>query len=256
MLSEFFVKTRGAPVTPVIQNVEKAASANGYTSSKNGHRLSFVGLFLFSLVLYIRPYELFPALKWLNNIAFLLAMATLVVYVPTQLGLTGKLTIRPREVNLILLLLALALLSVPLALNPLLAWNGFVDYLKMVIMFIVLVNVVRTEGRLKLLFMLVLVVSCALSIAALSDYRPFGWSSAAAIRDCSRTVLITQMTCSSLVTMIHSHLSAFWFEGTFQEVVLCGERYSHDRGSGGDVLKRWFAGAGVYGKRSRLANWS
>ena len=158
------------PVTPVIQSVDKAAAVNGYTSSRTAHRLSFVGLFLFSLVLYVRPYELFPALKWLNNIAFLLAMATLVVFVPTQLGLTGKLTIRPREVNLVLLLLAVALLSVPLATDPLIAWNGFVDYLKIVIMFIVLVNVVRTEGRLKLLFLLVLVVSCALSIAGLNDY--------------------------------------------------------------------------------------
>lgn len=158
-----------APIAPVVKNLEKASSANKHVPL-NAHRLSFVGLFLFSLVLYVRPYEFFPSLAWLKNIAFLLAMATLVVYVPTQLGLTGKLTIRPREVNLILLLLALALLSVPLALDPLIAWNAFVDYLKIVIMFIVLVNVVRTEGRLKLLFLLVLAVSCALSIAAVNDY--------------------------------------------------------------------------------------
>lgn len=159
-----------APVPHVVQNVEKVTSGNGNTLLKNGHRLSFIGLFLFSLVVYVRPYEYFPALKSLQNMAFVLAMATLAIFLPTQLGLEGKLTIRPREVNLVLLLLAAALLSVPQALDPLIAWNGFVDYFKIVLMFIVLVNVVRTEGRLKLLFLLVLVVSGALSISAISDY--------------------------------------------------------------------------------------
>ena len=137
---------------------------------KRGHALTFAGLFLFSLVLYVRPYEFFPQFLWLRNIALVLALATLAVYVPTQLALEGKLTIRPQEMKLILALLVIALLSVPLALDPLMAWNGFVDYFKVVLMFLVLINVVRTERRLRVLFLLVLVVSCALSLGAINDY--------------------------------------------------------------------------------------
>src|SRR5215468_10988571 len=135
-----------------------------------GHSLTFAGLFLFCLVLYVRPYEFFPQVPLLQNIALILALATLAVYVPTQLALEGKLTIRPREMKLLTALLVIALLSIPLALDPMMAWNGFIDYFKVVLMFLVLINVVRTQGRLRLLFLLVLIVSCVLAAGAVNDY--------------------------------------------------------------------------------------
>jgi hypothetical protein len=136
-----------------------------------GHGLTFVGLFLFTVVLYFRPYELFPSLSWLSTSAFWLAGATLLVFIPTQLGLEGTITARPREVNLILLLVLTALLSIPLAVQRSAAWFSFTEYLKVVVMFIVMVNVVRTEKRLKVLIVLVLGVSCILGVAAINDYR-------------------------------------------------------------------------------------
>src|SRR4029079_591543 len=51
------------------------------------------------------------------------------------------------------------------------AWFSFVDYLKVIIMFIVMVNVVRTEKRLKAIIFLVLIASCLLGVAAVNDYR-------------------------------------------------------------------------------------
>jgi hypothetical protein len=138
--------------------------------SPPGHSLTFAGLFLFCFVLYVRPYEFFPQVPLLQSIALILALATLAVYVPTQLALEGKLTIRPREIKLLTGLLVIALLSVPLALDPMMAWNGFIDYFKVVLMFLVLINVVRTERRLRLLFLLVLIVSCVLAAGAVNDY--------------------------------------------------------------------------------------
>jgi hypothetical protein len=140
-------------------------------SFKRGHSLSFAGLFLFTVVLYFRPYEFSPALSWLSSSAFLLAIATLLVFIPTQLGLEGTITARPREVNLVLLLLGAALLSIPLALSRPAGWGSFIEYLKVVIIFIVMVNVVRTEKRLKALLLLVLAASCFLSAGAIYDYR-------------------------------------------------------------------------------------
>jgi len=63
----------------------------------------------------------------------------------------GKITFRPKEINLALMLLVAALLSVPLALQRTLAWSSWVEYLKVIVMFIVMVNVVRTEKRLKVM---------------------------------------------------------------------------------------------------------
>ena len=139
---------------------------------RRGHLVSFIGLFLFTAVLYFRPYELFPSLSAFSSIAFYLAAATLAVFLPSQFMVEGNLTARPTEVNLVLLLAVTALLSIPLAINPLEAWQTFNDiFLKAVAMFIVMINVVRTTARLRLMFLLSLSVGCYLSLAALNDYR-------------------------------------------------------------------------------------
>lgn len=78
---------------------------------------------------------------------------------------------RTREVNLILLLGLTAILSVPMADDVSRSWKAFNDFVKVIIMFIVMVNVVRMRWRLQGLFFLVLAVSCYLSFNAFSDYR-------------------------------------------------------------------------------------
>ncbi len=139
---------------------------------KRGHALSYAGLFLFNAVLYFRPYELFPSLSALTSIALWIAIATLVVFLPTQLALEGTLTARPREVGILLLFCLLGLISSPLAISPANAWDtfGFV-YIKVVLMFIVMVNVVRTEGRLRGMLLLAIAAGCLVSLSAINDYR-------------------------------------------------------------------------------------
>ena len=140
-------------------------------SLRNGHNLTFIALFLFSVVLYFRPYELIPALSSFLQMAFFFGILTLVIYVPTQVMLEGNLTARPREVHLILLLGLAALLSMPMATSPGEAWGEFSDVLlKAIVIFIVLVNVVRTENRLRLLIWLAFAVSVYLSYYAIVDY--------------------------------------------------------------------------------------
>jgi len=139
---------------------------------KRGHLLGYAGLFLFTAVLYFRPYEFFPEYTFLFSLAFWVAVCTLAVFIPTQFMLEGTLTARPREVNLVILLTVLVLVGMPLATDPGMAWKLFNDlYLKYVLMFIVLVNVVRTERRLKWLLLLALAVGCVLSVSALRDFE-------------------------------------------------------------------------------------
>ncbi len=138
---------------------------------RRGHALSFAGLLLFTFVLYFRPYELFPALAGLSSMAFWIALFTLAVFLPTQLSIEGNLTARPREVNLVLLLCLAAFLSIPLAMNRGESLDAFRDFMRPVLMFIVLVNVVRSEKRLRLLLYLTLAVGCVLGLGAISDYR-------------------------------------------------------------------------------------
>lgn len=138
--------------------------------AESGHGLSFAGLFVFTFLVFFRPYELFPSLSWMSKSALIAALATLAVFLPTQLSLENRITAKPREVKLGFLILGTGLLSVPFALEPARALQSFIEFSKVILIFVVMVNVLRTEKRLRALILLVLFSSCVLSMAALTDY--------------------------------------------------------------------------------------
>ena len=138
---------------------------------KHGHTVSYIGVFLFTTIVFFRPYEFSPSLFWLSTSAFWVAVATTIVYVVTQLGLENKISARPRELKLVLLLALLGALSIPQASQPSRALTSWTTFLKVILIFIVIVNVVRTEKRLKKLWILVLIATCILSVSAIHDYQ-------------------------------------------------------------------------------------
>ena len=161
-------ESRGA-----ITSTEKS-SANGSKErwiQKRGHSISFAGLFVFTFLVYFRPYELFPTLSWLSKSAMVVALITIAAFVPSQLNLENRITAKPPEIKLVFGLLLTGLLSVPLALNPARAFQSFTEYLKVIVMFVVMINVLRSQRQLTNLILLVLLASCVLSLGALNDYR-------------------------------------------------------------------------------------
>lgn len=139
--------------------------------ARNGHGLTYFGLYLFSILVLFRPYELIPSLDFLSATAFYFAAVTLAVYIPTQLATEGTLTMLSTEVKCILALTALALLTMPLGKDLATSWMTFNDtFIKIVLMFIVMVNVVRTRRRLVSLMWLSLAVGLYLSFTALDLY--------------------------------------------------------------------------------------
>ena len=141
------------------------------TFLKPGHVFSYAALFVFTIVLYARPAEFYPS-PITNSLALIVGIVTLACFIATQISLEGKLTARPSEVNLVLLFMLMALLSIPLAIDPAAAWHEFSGaFIRCVVIFVVMVNVVRTPFRLKSLVLMTIVVSIWLSIGALNDYR-------------------------------------------------------------------------------------
>ena len=139
--------------------------------ARNGHGLTYFGLYLFSLLVLFRPYELVPSLSFLSATAFYFAIVTLAVYVPTQLSTEGTLTMLSTEVKCILALTFLALLTMPIGKDFAASWTTFNDtFIKAVLIFIVMVNVVRTKRRLVGLMWLSLSVGLYLSFTALDLY--------------------------------------------------------------------------------------
>lgn len=136
---------------------------------RNGHSLSYAGLYIFTILVLFRPYELVPGLGFLSATAFYFAIGTLLVYMPSQLAAEGNLTVFPTEVKMILLMAAISLGTIPIAKDPPLAWETFNDtFSKAVIMFIVMVNVLRTRRRLMGMIWLSLGTAFVLSYQALT----------------------------------------------------------------------------------------
>ena len=138
---------------------------------RNGHFVTYIGLFLFSILVLFRPYELVPGLGFLSATAFYFAIATLAIYLPNQIATEGNLTMFSTEVKAVLALVIIALVTLPIAKNPKVAWDTFNDsFVKSVVIFIVLVNVVRTRARLMGLMWLSFGIGVYLSFSALNMY--------------------------------------------------------------------------------------
>ncbi len=138
---------------------------------RNGHHLTYIGLYVFSILVLYRPYELVPGLGFLSATAFYVAAATLAVFIPTQLSTEGSLTYLSLEVKFVILLTVIALVSIPIAKSQTVAWMEFNDvFLKAVLMFVVMVNVLRTRRRLMGMIWLSLGIAVVLSYIGIGLY--------------------------------------------------------------------------------------
>jgi len=141
-------------------------------SANSSHGLTYAGLFLFTFTLYFRPYELIPAFSGFSSIAFIIAITTLIIYLPTQISAEGTVTTLPVEVKCILFLTFWAVITIPIAKDPALAWDKFNEHFsKVAIIFVVMVNTLRTPARIKGLMWLGIAVGVMLSYQAVGLYR-------------------------------------------------------------------------------------
>lgn len=140
--------------------------------SSDGHDLSFRGVVLFAIVLFYRPHELTESLGWTEASASLIAIATIVIFLPSQLLLEHRLTIWTTEVKCAVCLLVLALLTIPLAIDPALAIETLQNlFVKVVIVFVILTNTVRTQANLSLMIKVLIGAGVLLSYQSIDLYQ-------------------------------------------------------------------------------------
>ena len=137
---------------------------------RSGHGLTYVGLFLFSCLVFFRPYEMHPSLSFLSGTAVYFAVATLLVYIPTQYMTEGNFTVLSTEVKCVFVMTFISMLSLLYAKDRGLAWEVFnEEFIKAVMMFIVMVNVLRTRKRLMGMIWLSLSIGVYLSYMVTID---------------------------------------------------------------------------------------
>jgi hypothetical protein len=154
-----------------IEKDERLLSSDRWLT-RNGHTLTYVGIFLFTFTLYFRPYEWIPGLSSFDSMAFFIAIATLLIYLPTQFSIEGSLTALPVEIKCALFLGFWSLLTIPIARDPSMAWEKFSEeYIKVIVIFVVMINTLRTKSRLKGIMWLGTAAGLMLSYEAVKLYR-------------------------------------------------------------------------------------
>ena len=141
------------------------AKSSGALEKPAAHPLAFAGLFVFTLLLYVRPNELFPEVFGNFSIMKIVAILTSIVYIGGKLGHGERLTVWPLEMSMLAAIILLGIIFTPIAAAPDASIELLTDtFFKVSVVFVLMLNLVDTRER--LLRIMKLVVLCGTGIAA------------------------------------------------------------------------------------------
>ena len=136
-----------------------------------GGRLSFAygGLLLFTVLLYLRPYEWLPIGGFpITRIVALLALGAFFV---EQFSDNRPISVMPREFKYLLALTALMLMSMPFGLDMAASFGGFLEeFLKVLLIFVLMINVVTSFQRLRRLIETMVFCATFIAVGTLSGF--------------------------------------------------------------------------------------
>ena len=143
---------------------------SGAGAPRGKHWLAFAGVYLFTLMLYARPNDLFPALGDFPLVK-IVAISVLLIYIGSKISAGERLSVWTLEMTMLVVIAALGLLFMPIAASPKDSMDTLTDpYLKTVIIFILMVNLIDTRQRIFSLWKLVVVCGAALGVGAIRSY--------------------------------------------------------------------------------------
>jgi len=159
--------SRPGIISPTLPNDFYARLRN---DGRDPYGLAFGLLYLFTLLLYVRPNDLFPAMGTfpLAKIAAILAP---LAYAFAQYK-TGKPIINwTIEVKMVFVMLFLAIIFTPIAASPADSVNMLNDvFIKTVIIFILIIGLINTRARLKSMLNLTVLCGAWLALFAIKNY--------------------------------------------------------------------------------------
>jgi O-antigen ligase len=161
------------PVSGILHREKNATPAVWQLSqSLRGVKLqwSFVGLYIFTLLLYVRPSDWVPGLGSFPLVKIITVIIPL-FYLATKISLGEQLTIWPIELKMLLLILGLAILFIPFAQSKEDSLNTLSEpFIKIVIIFTLLINVIDSRERLRSLLKLIVMCGTVISAGAIRSF--------------------------------------------------------------------------------------
>ncbi len=124
--------------------------ASGALSEK--HQLAFLATVIFSVLLYLRPHEVYPGIFGVIPFAKIVALVAIGAYFISKTQLGERMSIWPLELKMIYFLLFLGLLFTPFAASPGVSLETLNDpFLKVVVIFFLMINLIDSRKRLRMI---------------------------------------------------------------------------------------------------------
>jgi len=153
------------PANTMPANTMPANAAPSNVASSNSGGVAFAGLYLFTLMLYLRPSDLLPIGSF--PLVKIVAIVTLIAYVGVQMSRGKALTVWPVEMKMLAVIVLLGVLFTPIAASPQLSIETLTDsFFKVVTVFVLMINLINTRAR--LVALMKLVVFCGVFVALLT----------------------------------------------------------------------------------------
>jgi len=133
------------------------------------YELAYRGLILFTILLYLRPNELLPIGTF--PLVKILTIGTLAIYFLDKLGQGGPVSVMPRPFKYVLAIDALAIISIPLGLDPAASFESFTDlFVKILLIFLLMINVVTSFRRLRFIIEVMVISATIVGVMTLADF--------------------------------------------------------------------------------------
>jgi len=135
------------------------------------HRLAYAGVALFTLLLYLRPNEMFPETFGTFPLVKIVGIVMLIAYLLSRLYWSEKITVLPIELKMAFAIYLLGWLHTPFAIDPAGSIATLTDtYLKVLLVFMLMINLLGDRQRLVLIMKLIVVCGAVLAFGAIRDY--------------------------------------------------------------------------------------
>jgi O-antigen ligase len=155
---------------PPVQ-ADSAPPAEPSLTSTGSHRIAYTGLYLFTLLLYLRPGDLLPSVFGQFPLVKVIAIATIVAYVAAKISSGERLTAFPIELKMLTVIVLLGIAFIPLAAAPKSSIEMLTDsFLKVAAVFVLMVNLIDTPQRLRSMLKLVVVSGFIISLGTIRGY--------------------------------------------------------------------------------------
>jgi O-antigen ligase len=146
------------------------SSAMGWEGKSDPYQLGFGCLYLFTLLLYVRPNDLIPVMGAFP-LAKIVAIISPLAYIYAQYRLGKPIINWTNEVKMVMVMLFLAILFTPVAVSPSDSITVLSEiFIKTVIIFILIIGLVNTRERLQAMIKLTVLCGTWLAASAIVNY--------------------------------------------------------------------------------------